>query len=126
MANGMAGVLLNNMGAPPTTTSLVASLNPAKPNQVVTYTATVAGQSGGTLSGTVTFQDGGATIATVTLANNQAAYSTSYKKKQVQEVPPSVTVPESVVGSEQSEEPKAKQDNEESQRELFKTPKVDR
>ncbi len=83
VANGMAGVLLNNSGAPPTTTSLVSSLNAVKPNQVVSYTATVAGQSGGTLSGTVTFQDGSATIATVTLANNQAAYSTSYTKKQI-------------------------------------------
>jgi hypothetical protein len=43
-----------------------------------------------------------------------------------QEVPPSVTVPEFVIGSEQPE-PKAKQDNEEqSQHDLFKTPKVDK
>ncbi len=43
-----------------------------------------------------------------------------------QEVPPSVAVPESVVGSAQPEQPKAKQDNEESQHELFKTPEVDK
>jgi hypothetical protein len=82
VANGMAGVLLNNIGAPPTTTSLVSSVNPVYVNHIVTYTATVAGQSGGTLSGTMTFQDGSATIATVAVANNQAAYSTKYKRKQ--------------------------------------------
>jgi hypothetical protein len=77
------GVLLNNSGAPPTTTSLVSSVNPANLLEVVTYTATVTSQSGGSVTGTVTFQDGGATIATVPLANNQAVYSTSYTKKQV-------------------------------------------
>jgi hypothetical protein len=45
-----------------------------------------------------------------------------------QEVPPSATVPDSVSGSEQPEpeQSKSKQDNEESQRDLFKTPKVDK
>jgi hypothetical protein len=74
------GVLLNNSGAPPTTTALVSSVNPVTVKQVVTYTATVTPQSGGTLKGTVMFLDGNSTIAIVTLAGNQAAYSTSYKK----------------------------------------------
>ncbi len=74
------GVLLNNSGAPPTTTSLVSSVNPASPLETVVYTATVTSQSGGSVTGTVTFQDGGATIATVPLANNQASYSTSYPR----------------------------------------------
>jgi hypothetical protein len=84
VANGSAsvGVLLNNIGAPATTTSLVSSANPIDIKQVVTYTATVAGQSGGTVSGSVTFEDGTRVVATVTLANNQAAYTTSYKAKQ--------------------------------------------
>ena len=72
------GALLNNSGAPPTTTALAASVNPVTLNQAVTYTATVASQSGGTLSGSVTFKDGYAVIATVPLANNQAAFSTKY------------------------------------------------
>jgi hypothetical protein len=48
----VVGVLLNNSGAPPTTTSLVSSVNPVTVKQVVTYTATVTPQSGGTLKGT--------------------------------------------------------------------------
>jgi hypothetical protein len=81
MITGSVGVLLNNVGAPPTTTSLVSSANPAATNWVVTYTATVTSQSGGALNGTVLFQDGAAPIATVTLAGNQAAYSTTYTAK---------------------------------------------
>jgi hypothetical protein len=78
---GVVGVLLNNVGAPPTTTSLVSSVNPADINWVVTYTATVTSQSGGALRGTVLFDDGAAPMATVTLAGNQAAYSTTYTVK---------------------------------------------
>jgi hypothetical protein len=74
---GNVGVLLNNSGAPPTTTLLTSSVNPVTVKQAVSYTATVSG--GITLNGTVMFQDGNSTIATVTLAGNQAAYSTSYK-----------------------------------------------
>ena len=82
-AFGTVGVLLNNIGAPPTTTSLISSLNPADIKQTVIYKATVASQSGGTLNGTVTFEDGYTPIATITLTNNQAAYSTSYTGKQI-------------------------------------------
>jgi len=72
------GVLLNNAGAPHTTTTLISSPNPAVLRQIVTYTATVAAQSGGVPTGTVKFQDGSRTIATVALTGNQAAYSTKY------------------------------------------------
>jgi hypothetical protein len=81
LIKGSVGVLLNNVGAPPTTTSLVSSVNPADINWVVKYTANVKSQSGGALTGTVLFQDGGTPIAMVTLVNNQAAYSTSYAVK---------------------------------------------
>ena len=75
------GVLLNNSGPhASTTTTLVSSLNPAPTRTPVTYTATVASQNGGAVTGSVTFRDGNSTIATVSLANNQAAYSTKYKK----------------------------------------------
>ena len=76
---GVVGVLLNNYGAPPTSTSLASNVNPANLNQQVTYTVTVAGEFGGALNGAVTFQDGTRAIATVILANNQATYNTSYK-----------------------------------------------
>ena len=65
-----------NMAA--TTTSLVSSPNPARVNQLITYTATVSGQYGAALTGTVTFQDAGATFATATLLGNQAACTTTY------------------------------------------------
>ena len=72
---------LNQVVTPATTTtSLVSSLNPAGLRKLVTYTATVNSQFGGAATGTVTFQDGGTTVATVGVANNQAAYSTTYKK----------------------------------------------
>jgi len=76
--DGTVGVLLNNVGAPPTTTTLVSSLNPAAPGKVVTYTASVTSQEGGTVTGWVTFADKGSTVATLPLANDQAAYSTKY------------------------------------------------
>jgi hypothetical protein len=74
----LVSVLINSTGAlASTTTSLVSSLNPAVPNQTVTYTATVTSQNG-PATGTITFQDGGATIATVTVSGNQGAYSLEY------------------------------------------------
>jgi hypothetical protein len=60
------------------TSALASSLNPALVKQSVTYTATVASQYGGAVTGTVMFQDGGSTVATVTMVGNQAAYTTSY------------------------------------------------
>jgi uncharacterized protein (DUF2141 family) len=78
---GTVSVLLNNNGAPPTTTSLVSSANPADVKWTVTYTAKVTRQAGGTVKGTVTFSDGFATVATLALAAGQAAYSTSYSTK---------------------------------------------
>jgi hypothetical protein len=81
--NGSVAVLLNNNGAMPTSTSLAPSVNPVTIGQVVTYTATVASQSGGPLSGTVTFKDRYTVIATVSLVNNQAAFSTKYKSPKM-------------------------------------------
>jgi hypothetical protein len=80
-AGGTVSVLLNNYGAPPTSTSVVSSVNPADVRWAVTYTASVTAQSGGPLKGTVTFLDGFATIATVALQDNQASGSTSYTTK---------------------------------------------
>lgn len=74
--DGSLGVLLNNSGAPSTTTSLVSTPDPSNVGQTVTFTATVASQSGATLTGTVEFLGGGID-ATVPLVNNQAVFSTS-------------------------------------------------
>ena len=81
--DGSVAVLLNNNGAPASSTSLVASVNPVNAKQVVTYTATVLPQAGGDLTGIVNFVEGVNTIAAVPLANNQATYSTSYTKHEV-------------------------------------------
>jgi hypothetical protein len=77
--NSSASAPLNQVvNTASTKTSLASSSNPVLINMRVKYTATVAGQYGGTATGTVRFQDAGVTIATVTLPSNQAAYSTSY------------------------------------------------
>jgi hypothetical protein len=84
VSNGFSnnvGVLMNNMGPhTPTTTALVTNVNPATVNQLVAFTATVAGQSGGAPTGSVTFYDGNAPIGTVTLVNGQAVHSQSFGK----------------------------------------------
>jgi len=79
---GSVGALLNNGHAPPTTTSLITSVNPVNVKQAITYTATVAGP-GGTLQGNVVFQDNAAIVATMPLTNNQASYSTSYTSNKM-------------------------------------------
>jgi hypothetical protein len=77
--NGSVGVLLNDTGPhSPTTTALVSNVNPAAVGQLVIYTATVANQSGGPLTGTVAFQHG-RSMTTVPLVGNQAMYKVSYK-----------------------------------------------
>jgi hypothetical protein len=77
--NGLVGVLLNTSGPRNSTaTELVPSANPVTPNQTVTYTATVASQSGGTVNGTVMFWDDSSMVVKATLAGNQAEYTTSY------------------------------------------------
>ncbi len=80
---GVVGILFNNTGPHiPTTTSLVSSLNPVSVGKPVTYTATVASQSGGTVTGTVTFQRTNpfSTIGTVNVTGNQAMITTTFKQ----------------------------------------------
>jgi hypothetical protein len=81
--SGAAGVLLNNSNAPPSTTSLTSSANPVDVKKTVTYTAKVANESGSVLNGIVDFKDGGIIVATVTVTDNQAAFTTSYVRKQL-------------------------------------------
>jgi hypothetical protein len=60
-----------------TTTTLVSSLNPATSGQSVTFTASLAGQFGGTVKGSVTFMDGSTTLKTVDFSGGLAKYTTS-------------------------------------------------
>ncbi len=75
---GGAGVLLNNFGAPPTTISLVASVNPVTVYRSVIYTAKVRPTFAETVNGTVTFMDGAYKVGEVRLEGNQAALSQTY------------------------------------------------
>jgi large repetitive protein len=60
-----------------TTTSLASSQNPSRVGQSVTFTANVAPQFGGTVTGKVTFKDGTALLKTVALSGGVAKYTTS-------------------------------------------------
>jgi hypothetical protein len=61
-----------------TTTSLVSSINPAKVDQIVTFTATVAGQYGGTPTGNVEFMKGNTDLGTAPLINGQATLNKAF------------------------------------------------
>lgn len=63
-------------GRPPTTTSLLSSLNPADIRQEIVFTASVS-SPGGTVPGSVVFSDGGSVLATVPLTSGTATYTTS-------------------------------------------------
>ena len=60
-----------------TTTALASSLNPSNVGQSVTFTACVAPQFSGTVTGTVTFYDGTTALKTVGLSGGVAKYTTS-------------------------------------------------
>lgn len=63
------------------TVVLVASANPSYVNQPVSFTATVAGQYGGTPTGFVTFQEGKTALSTVQLVSSQATLSYTFSAK---------------------------------------------
>lgn len=78
---GSVGVLMNNTGAPPTTTTLLSGWNPAPDQQAITYTATVtAAQVGGTTTGFVLFREDGKAVANIELGDNHAAITRWYEK----------------------------------------------
>jgi len=60
-----------------TTTTLVSSQNPSSYGQSVTFTATVTGQDGGTVTGNVAFFNGSTKISTQALSNGVANYTTT-------------------------------------------------
>jgi hypothetical protein len=59
-----------------TTTTLSSSLNPSTAGTAVSFTATVAGQFGGTVAGSVTFLDGTTMLKTVALSAGTAKFTT--------------------------------------------------
>ncbi len=59
-----------------TTTTLVSSQNPSNAGQSVTFTASVAPQFGGTVTGTVSFYDGTTLLKTVASSGGMAKYAT--------------------------------------------------
>jgi len=63
-----------------TTTSLSSSANPINVGQSVTFSATVAPQYSGTVTGTVTFYNGSAKLGSGTLSNGVATYTTASLK----------------------------------------------
>jgi hypothetical protein len=60
-----------------TTTQLTSTPNPSIVAQLVTLTATVSGQFGGTATGTVTFYNGTTSLGTGTLSGNSASLNTA-------------------------------------------------
>jgi Bacterial Ig-like domain (group 3)/FG-GAP-like repeat len=64
-----------------TTTTFTSSPNPSNVGQSVKFTATVAGQYGGTPTGSVTFKDGQTVLSQVNLSGGVAQYSTSTLSK---------------------------------------------
>jgi len=76
---GELGVLLNTT-LTATTTALTSSVNPSKPGQAVTFTATVTAKPGfgkGTPTGTVSFLDGATNIGKVPLNGSAVATLTT-------------------------------------------------
>lgn len=65
------------VGKARTTATLASSVNPSKPAQSVTFTATIKGQFGGTPAGTVTFSQGKTVLKVVTLSGGAAKFITS-------------------------------------------------
>jgi poly(hydroxyalkanoate) depolymerase family esterase len=60
-----------------TTTALLSSGNPANSGQLITFTAAVAPQYGGTVTGNVWFYNGSTKLVSVTVSSNAANYTTS-------------------------------------------------
>ena len=61
----------------PTTTALASSPNPSTVGQLVTFTATVKAQVGGTPTGTVTFKDGDLSLGYRSLVSGQTLFTSS-------------------------------------------------
>jgi kumamolisin len=78
-AASTSSVLTQTAGKAATTTTLIASPDPSKADQLVTFTATVTGAFGGSPNGTVTFKNGTKILGNGTLnaSTHKATFTTS-------------------------------------------------
>ena len=65
------------VGKATTTTTLASSLNPSNDGQSVTFTASVAPEFSGTVTGNVAFNNGSTKLGTVSLSGGVASYTTT-------------------------------------------------
>ncbi len=75
--SGSSGTVGQVVNAASTTTSLTTSANPINNGQSVTFTATVAPQFTGPVTGNVAFYSGSSKLKTLSLVNGSVSYSTS-------------------------------------------------
>jgi len=61
-----------------TTTAMTSSANPARPGKRITFTATVASQFSGAITGSVTFLAGSQDLGTIPLSGNRSSVTTSF------------------------------------------------
>jgi hypothetical protein len=72
-----ASQIVNGTGSSASTTTLTSAPNPSTVGQSVTFTANVASQSTGTISGTVNFLDGSVQIGTGAITAGVATFATT-------------------------------------------------
>ncbi len=77
LASSTSKAVTQTVSQATTTTALTSSLNPANVGQSVTFTANVAPQFSGTVTGVVSFYDGTTLLKGVTMSGGSAAYTTS-------------------------------------------------
>jgi hypothetical protein len=65
------------VGKASSNTTLTSSPNPSSSGQSVTFTATVSGQFGGTVTGTITFSNGSTSLGSASLTGNSAGLTTT-------------------------------------------------
>lgn len=70
-----SGTITQTVNKVATTTTFTSTPNPSNFNQQITFTATPAGQFGGTPTGTVTFSDGTTILGTSPLSSGTATFS---------------------------------------------------
>ena len=76
LVGSASNIVMQVVNKATTTTTLTSSQNPSSFGQSVTFTAHVAPQYSGTVSGQVTFKNGTTALATVTLSSGVAKYTT--------------------------------------------------
>jgi hypothetical protein len=72
-----SAALSQGVSAASTTITLASSVNPSNSGQSVTFTVSVAGEFGGTVTGSVTFMNGTTILKTLNLSGGVAKFTTS-------------------------------------------------